>query len=160
VLKKYCRKFEVVRWPFRKLSSIDKLIETVKSDAKDNPEMASVSGVCLLWLSVLVTFVFILAVFKLVQCPAWCGGTWSAAPPELPHGPQTCNRKWDTFPTHALHYIQSPPPPWAFLSLCWAIVTMYSPWRTNQYQQGVNDGSFYKDLHTYQPLTVAPPIPP
>ena len=42
VLKKFCRKFSVGRWPYRKLSSIDKLIEIVRADAKDNPEMMAV----------------------------------------------------------------------------------------------------------------------
>ena len=43
MLKKFCRKFSVGRWPYRKLSSIDKLIEIVRADAKDNPEMMAVS---------------------------------------------------------------------------------------------------------------------
>ncbi|KAG1679442.1 hypothetical protein FOA52_007734 [Chlamydomonas sp. UWO 241] len=44
VLKKYCRRFKIVRWPFRKLSSIAKLIDTVKSDAEANPDMVSTAA--------------------------------------------------------------------------------------------------------------------
>lgn len=29
VLKKYCRRFEIGRWPFRKLKSIDKLMQSI-----------------------------------------------------------------------------------------------------------------------------------
>lgn len=42
VLKKYCRQFDVGRWPFRKLASIDKLTETIKQECQDNPEKALV----------------------------------------------------------------------------------------------------------------------
>jgi|LauGreSBDMM110SN_4_FD.fasta_scaffold741100_1 hypothetical protein len=42
VLSQFCRKFKVGRWPYRKLSSIDKLIETVLADVQENPEYMSV----------------------------------------------------------------------------------------------------------------------
>ena len=43
VLKKICRfQFDVPRWPYRKLVSLDHVIETVKSDVKENPEYAEV----------------------------------------------------------------------------------------------------------------------
>ena len=41
-LKKYCRQFNIGRWPFRKLASIDKLTETIKQECQDNPEKAVV----------------------------------------------------------------------------------------------------------------------
>ena len=41
VLKKYCRKFDIPRWPFRKLKSMEKLIKSfteakVKSQASND----------------------------------------------------------------------------------------------------------------------------
>ncbi len=44
VLKKFCRKFAVGRWPYRKLTSVDKLIQTVEDSAAENPDMAMVRG--------------------------------------------------------------------------------------------------------------------
>ena len=45
VLKKFCRKFAVGRWPYRKLTSVDKLIQTVEDNSVENPDMAMVRNV-------------------------------------------------------------------------------------------------------------------
>lgn len=42
VLKKYCRRFNIPRWPYRKIKSLDKLIESVYEYSKDEPEAAEV----------------------------------------------------------------------------------------------------------------------
>ncbi|GFH29692.1 RWP-RK domain-containing transcription factor, partial [Haematococcus lacustris] len=39
VLKKYCRRFKVGRWPFRKLQSLDKLIRSVEEQAAAEPNV-------------------------------------------------------------------------------------------------------------------------
>lgn len=45
VLKKYCRKFKVPRWPFRKLKSMEKLIVSVEDYyAKNNNSKAVMVG--------------------------------------------------------------------------------------------------------------------
>ncbi|GAX80489.1 hypothetical protein CEUSTIGMA_g7927.t1 [Chlamydomonas eustigma] len=44
VLKKHCRQFDVVRWPYRKLTSIDKLMEIVRADSRDHPEMMATAA--------------------------------------------------------------------------------------------------------------------
>jgi hypothetical protein len=42
VLKKYCRKFQIPRWPYRKLKSMEKLIESVNEYAAQDPVMTQV----------------------------------------------------------------------------------------------------------------------
>jgi hypothetical protein len=42
VLKKYCRKFNIQRWPYRKRKSMRKLIETVERHAVDTGTAAAV----------------------------------------------------------------------------------------------------------------------
>jgi len=46
VLKKYCRKFEISRWPYRKIKSMDKLIESVNEYARDEPLAARARRAC------------------------------------------------------------------------------------------------------------------
>ncbi|KAL6757196.1 hypothetical protein V8C86DRAFT_2630833, partial [Haematococcus lacustris] len=41
VLKKYCRRFQIGRWPFRKLKSMDKLIRSVEEQHTLDPQGAS-----------------------------------------------------------------------------------------------------------------------
>eukprot|EP00798_Chlamydomonas_sp_ICE-L_P005225 gene5225-18455_t len=43
VLKKYCRQYAVGRWPFRKLTSIDKLMQLIEDDMQEDPEASLVS---------------------------------------------------------------------------------------------------------------------
>eukprot|EP00955_Chlamydomonas_euryale_P021965 231978-Chlamydomonas_euryale.AAC.1 len=50
-MKLYCRRYGVMRWPYRKLASIDSLIEVVTAEADDNPAIAAVSSSCRLPLS-------------------------------------------------------------------------------------------------------------
>jgi hypothetical protein len=38
VLKKYCRRFSIARWPYRKRQSLAKLIECVQKHCRDQPQ--------------------------------------------------------------------------------------------------------------------------
>ena len=44
VLKKYCRKFAIPRWPYRKLKSMEKLIDSVNEYATQDPIMTQVQA--------------------------------------------------------------------------------------------------------------------